>query len=330
MRHYSKGVVPPGKVWSAMSALFTDSTSPVAESVSEDPVREVDTRNFMAEVIEASRQNLVIVDFWAPWCGPCKQLTPILEKIVRSYKGCGVRLAKVNIDASPQIAQQMRIQSVPAVFAFFNGQPVDGFMGALPEAQVKSWIERLINATGVCVPNGHGIEAALKQAAEILDTGNAEAAQALYADILKEDPDNALAFAGSLRCLIALGDHDMARQILSQASPQIQRHKALDSVRAMLELSEQTQSMPAETEALKARLDKNPDDHQARFDLALALYALGEREACVEALLEIVQRDRNWNEEAARKQLVKLFEAFGPMDPLTVETRKRLSSILFS
>ncbi|MDD5585940.1 MAG: thioredoxin [Alphaproteobacteria bacterium] len=285
----------------------------------------------MADVIDASRQKLVIVDFWAPWCGPCKQLGPILEKVVRANAE-SVSLAKIDIDRNPEIAQQMRVQSIPAVFAFFQGQPVDGFMGALPEPQIKAWVEKLLKAIGSALPQNAAaeIESALKQAAEFLANGDAATAQAVYADILADHQDNAAAYAGVLRCFLAQGEVERARKMLNDAPPEMAKDKAFDSVRTALELADQAQKASGSTAELQATVQKNPDDHQARFDLALAHYAAGQKEEAVDALLEIVRRDRKWNDEAARKQLVKLLETFGPTDPLTIAARKRLSSILFS
>ncbi len=297
----------------------------------EDPVKDVGLKGFVKDVIEESRHRLVIVDFWAPWCGPCKQLVPMLEKAVRFHKGA-VLLAKVNIDEAPEIAQQLRVQSVPTVFAFSQGQPIDGFAGALPESQVQAWIDRLVKATGAHPPgkeNGYGLESALKQAADFLTAGQTDMAQAVYADILKQEPKNAAAFAGSLQCLLALGDWKMAEEILAHAPDDLAKDKALDGLRAALELAKQA-AQAGDDGIFRERLANNPDDHEARFGLAMAAYAAGRKDEAVESLLEIVQRDRTWNEEAARKQLVKFFEAFGPSDPLTLSARKRLSSILFS
>ncbi len=302
-----------------------------APQPAEDPVKDVGLKTFVKDVVEESRHRLVIVDFWAPWCGPCKQLVPVLEKAVRFHKGAVV-LAKVNIDTNPEIAQQMHVQSVPTVFAFSQGQPIDGFAGALPESQVRAWVDRLVKATGSHLPgqeNGYGFASALKQAADFLAARQVDMAQAIYADILKEDPKNAEAFAGSLQCLLALGDHKLAAEIFSQAPPELAKDKKLDSLRAALELARQAESV-GDTQGLEKKLEEQPSDHQTRFDLAMAFYAVGRREEAVDHLLDIVRRDRAWNEEAARKQLVKLFEAFGPTDPLTIAARKRLSSILFS
>lgn len=306
--------------------------APVPPAPADDLVRDVDLKNFVAEVIEASRTQLVVVDFWATWCGPCKQLTPLLEKIVRGYKGA-LRLAKIDIDRNPEIAQQMGIQSVPAVFAFFQGRPVDGFMGALPEAQVKAWIERLIKALGDALPMPEDVydaASALKQAEEFIAANNLAMAQAVYEDVLDAEPGNAEAYAGILRCLLLEQKLDEAKAKLAAAPADIARHKALDAARAAIELAEQSSGAAGALGELEAKLAKNPADHQTRYDLAAACYAAGRKEEAVDHLLEIVRQDRKWNDEAARKQLVKYFEALGAMDPLTVAARKRLSSILFA
>lgn len=305
--------------------------SPVPEPVNPaDPVKDVGLATFMADVIEASRQRLAVVDFWATWCGPCKQLGPVLEKVVRSYNGA-VLLAKIDIDRNPEIAQQMGVQSIPAVFAFFQGRPVDGFMGAIPEAQIKSWLDRLVKATGSAANTGEGneIESALKQAADYISAGDHDTAQAIYIDILDRDPANAPAYAGMMRSLIAQGNVTKAKQMLEQAPPAIAKDKALDAARAALELAEQSSQGGSVTD-LEIKVKQNPADHQARFDLAMAHFARGEREPAVDHLLEIVRKNRAWNEDAARKQLIKFFEVFGPTDSLTISARKRLSSIMFA
>ncbi len=292
-----------------------------------DPVKDVDLSTFMADVMDASKDRLVIVDFWAPWCGPCKQMGPSLEKLVRSYKGA-VLLAKIDIDKNQQIAQQMQVQSIPAVFAFFRGQPVDGFMGAQPESQLKSWLDRLVKAVGgTAVPDDLGN--ALKQADAFFSEKNFPAARSIYEEVLQVEPANPAANAGVLRCLLANGQIENVRQVMAQIPAEITQDKAFDPIRAALELAEQTANSTGTTE-LQAKVDQNPGDHQARFDLAMAAYAANDREEAVTQLLEIVRRERSWNDEAARKQLVKLFEAFGPTDPITIDARKRLSSILFS
>ena len=311
-----------------MSFLSALKGTPDAPAPAEAAAPEVDLASFMTEVVEASRERLVVVDFWTSRSPQSTQFSPVLEKAVRAYKGA-VKLARCEIEKNIEIVQQMRIQSAPAVFAFFRGQPVDGFMGALPEAQIKAWIDRLMKAVGAEAPVGEGLDIAFTQAAEYLAKGETAMAQSIYADILEMEPNNATAYAGLLRCFMALGDIEQAKQMLEKAPDEIAKDKALEPVRAAIELAEQAgkSGSPAE---LEAKLAQNPADHQTRFDLALAHYAAGQKEQAVEQLLELVRRDRNWNEGSARKQLVKLFEAFGGADPLTVSARKRLSSILFS
>jgi putative thioredoxin len=292
-----------------------------------DLIKDSSDRTFMADVVEASRDVPVIVDFWAPWCGPCKQLGPMLEKSVQAARG-KVRLVKINIDENPQIAGQLRVQSIPAVFAFFQGRPIDGFMGALPESQVKQWIDRLIKAAGEGGDDG-GLEEALTAAREALEAGDTETAGAIYSQILQADQTIAAAYAGLARVLMATDRLDDAAQFLDQVPAELAKDQDIVAARTALDLARQTSDIGPVNE-LNERLARDPDDHQARLDLAMALYASGKREEAVEALLEIVRRDREWNEQAARKQLVKFFEAFGPTDKLTILARRKLSSILFS
>lgn len=296
-----------------------------------DLIKDTNATHFMRDVIEASMAVPVIVDFWAQWCQPCKQLTPALEKIVQAMQGA-VRLVKVDIDANPDIAGQFRIQSVPAVFAFFQGRPLDAFMGGMPESQLKRWIEGLLKAAGGKggAPNPMAeIEAAIQQAEAHLTAGDWREAQEIFSEILGVMPEHAAAYAGLVRSILVGGHREQARAMFDAAPPEIAKDKAMDQARSALELADQaTQAGPVEE--LTAKVTAQPDDHQARYDLALAFLAAGRRAESVEALLEIVRRQRGWNEEAARKQLVKLFETFGHGDPLTVEARKRLSSMLFS
>ena len=288
-------------------------------------VKDVTTATFMAEVVDGSFEAPVIVDFWAPWCGPCKQLGPILEKAVRAAKGA-VRLVKVNIDENPEIAQQMRIQSIPAVYAFHEGRPVDGFVGALPESQVKQFVERLGGGRGGASP----IAEAMTMAKEALASGDAGSAAALFGQILQHDPGSVEAAAGLARALIAQGDLAKAGAALDRVSKENAGHADVVAARAALELAESAQKSIAGAGKLRARLAQNPDDHEARLELATALFGSGEREAAIDELLALFKRDREWNEQAARKQLVKFFEAMGPADPLTQNARRRLSALMFS
>ncbi|WP_114858381.1 thioredoxin family protein [Azospirillum brasilense] len=295
-----------------------------------DLIKDSSDRAFMADVIEASQSVPVIVDFWAPWCGPCKQLGPILEKTVLAAKG-KVRLVKIDTDKDPMIASQLRVQSIPAVYAFFQGRPVDGFMGALPESQIKAFVEKLVKLAGAAGgAEGDILEEAMAQAKEALEAGDTQTASEIYGEILQADPENlnAAAYAGLVRCLIVNDDLARAKQMLDKVPDQIAKDKEIAAVRSALEVAEQAANAGPIPELME-KVARNEDDHEARFDLALALFAAGKREAAVDELLELVRRDRAWNDEAARKQLVKFFEAFGPTDPLTVQSRRRLSSILF-
>ena len=288
-----------------------------------DLVKDTTTQAFMKDVIEESKRQPVLVDFWAPWCGPCKQLTPVLEKAVRAAKG-KVRLVKMNIDEHPAIPGQLGIQSIPAVIAFSNGQPVDGFMGALPESQITEFLERLTK--GKIAPDDQDL---LKAADTALGDGDAATAAQLYGQLLQEDGKNVHALAGLARCYVETGALEQAKQTLAMVPEAKQNEAPVAAARAALEVAEQAKSLGPLAE-LEAKVSANPLDHQARFDLALALNAKGKREEAANHLLDIVRRDRKWNDDGARKQLVQFFEAWGFTDPAAVEGRKRLSSILFS
>ena len=286
-------------------------------------VKDTTTQGFMKDVIEESKRQPVLVDFWAPWCGPCKQLTPVLEKAVKAAKG-KVKLVKMNIDEHPAIPGQMGIQSIPAVIAFSNGQPVDGFMGALPEGQVIAFLERITK--GAVRAEDKDL---LKAADALLAQGNATGAAEMYAQLLAEDTSNIDALAGLARAYVQTGALEQAKQTLALVPEAKRNEAAVAAARAALEVAEQAKSLGPVT-ALEQKMMADPQNHQARFDLAVALNAKGKREDAVKHLIEIVKRDRKWNDDGARKQLVQFFEAWGPTDPATVEGRKRLSSILFS
>jgi putative thioredoxin len=286
-------------------------------------VKDTTTQSFVKDVIEESKRQPVLVDFWAPWCGPCKQLTPVLEKAVKAAKG-KVKLVKMNIDDHPAIPGQMGIQSIPAVIAFVNGQPADGFMGALPESQVVAFLERLTKDR-----IGGEAQDLLKAADAALAEGDTAGAADLYAQLLAEDSANVQALGGLARCYVETGALDEARQTLAMV-PEAKRNDAsVATARAALELAEQVKTVGPIAD-LEQKVAQDPLDHQARLDLALALSGEGRRIEALEHLLAIVKRDRKWNEDGARKQLVQLFDAWGPTDEATVEGRKRLSSILFA
>ena len=291
-----------------------------------DAIKDGSTETFMADVIDASMETPVVVDFWAPWCGPCKQLGPILEKVVQGANG-GVKLVKIDIDQNPEIAQQLRIQSIPAVFAFSGGRPVDAFQGALPESQVKAFVDKLAKAAGTTVSSP--LDDALAQAAERLDAKDYGAAASVYAQVVQHAPDNAAGIAGLTRALLGQGEVARAREVFDTLPEDARGDAEAEAAASALALAEKTAETGDRSELL-ARLEADPNDHAARFDLALALHAEGRNEEAIDALVEIVRRAREWNEQAARKQLLELFEALGPTDPVTVAGRRKLSAILFS
>ena len=285
--------------------------------------KDTTTQTFVKDVIEESRRQAVLVDFWAEWCGPCKQLTPVLEKAVRAAKG-KVKLVKMDIDKHPSIPGQLGIQSIPAVFAFVNGQPVDGFLGALPESQITAFIERVTKDR-----IGGEEKDLLKAADEALAKGDAAGAADLYAQVLAQDSGNVAALAGLARSYVRTGALDQATQTLALVPEAKRNDSAVAAARAALEIAEQAKSVGPLSE-LEQKVAANPLDPQTRFDLAVALNSKGRRAEAVDNLIEIVKRNRKWNDDGARKQLVQFFDAWGPTDEATVNGRKRLSSVLFS
>lgn len=311
-----------------LTGFSTDSaTSAPAAAAAGDLIKDADITTFMQDVVQASMQGPVLVDFWAPWCGPCKQLTPALEKLVKGAGG-KLRLVKVNVDdpKNQPLAQQLRIQSIPAVYAFSGGQPVDGFVGALPESQLKKFVESLPGAGPVQDAAADAIEAG--RAA--LGTQSFEDAAAAFSEALGAEPENPAALGGLARALIGMGEVEAAREILDGVPAAIAEHAEIAAARSALQLLEDGAKAAGNLKPLEDAVAANPNDHQARYDYALALVGDNRQAEALDQLLDIVKRDRKWNEEAARKQLVTMFEALGPMDPLVVEARRKLSSILFA
>jgi putative thioredoxin len=286
-------------------------------------IKDTSTQTFVKDVIEESKRQPVLVDFWAEWCGPCKQLTPILEKVVRAAKG-KVKLVKMDIDKHPTVPGQLGIQSIPAVFAFSNGQPVDGFLGALPESQVLAFVERVTKSR-----IGGDEKDTLQAADAALSSGDPGTAAELYAKVLAQDAANVVALAGLARAYVKTGALEQAKQTLAMVPETKRTDPAVTAAHAAIDLAEQAKAVGPIGD-LEAKVAANPLDHQARFDLAVALNSKGRRQQALDHLIEIVRRDRKWNDDGARKQLVQFFEAWGPTDPATVEGRKRLSSILFA
>jgi len=293
-----------------------------------DLVKDTTTANFMKDVIEESRTSLVLVDFWANWCGPCKQLAPLLEKVVKSYGG-KVRLVKLDTDAHPSIAAQLRVQSLPTVYAFRDGRPLDGFVGVQPESMLRQFVDRLLGDDAGLADAGPSLDDILAAAAEALVAGDLQSAAEAYSAVLQEDQTNVEALAGVARCYLASGDVERAQQMLSLVPPDKESTASVKAVKAAIDLLAKAAGA-SETAELEAKIERDPADHQARYDLAVALAASGNKSEALEHLLTIVRRDRKWNEEAARKQLVQLFEVWGPNDEFTVDGRKQLSSILFA
>ena len=303
-----------------LSGLIGKSAPPAANG---EVIKDSDTQHFVQDVIEASQKQPVIVDFWAPWCGPCKQLGPLLERAVKAAGG-KVRLVKINIDENPELAQQLRIQSIPMVYAFSQGQPVDGFAGALPESQLKAFVERLTGPVGPAPE-----ELAIEQAQQLAAAGQLERAAKLYERILVSEPGNPEALAGLARTQLGLGRLAAARQALERVPREHAGHLEVEGARAALSLAEEAGTLP-DLSALNARLLADDNDHEARLDLATALFLRGEIEPAMDHLLRVIRKDREWQDQAARKQLIKFFEALGPKHPATIEGRRKLSAVLFS
>ncbi len=289
-------------------------------------IKDSKTADFVVDVIETSMKTPVLVDFWAPWCGPCKQLTPVLEKVIMAQRG-KVRLVKINIDENQDLAQQLRIQSVPTVYAFAGGRPFDGFQGALPESQIREFIEKLVQAAGMDLSDD--IDALQEQAQQALEAKDAHTAMALFSQVLEADEANAVAIAGMARAMLLAGMAEDAQVFLENLPADIAAKAEVKAVKTALALAAETAESGSVAE-LEGRIAKDENDHQARYDLAMALYAADQPEAAFHHLLEIVRRDREWNEDGARQQLLKLFEAVGHTHPAVSQGRRKLSSLLFA
>ena len=299
------------------------------QAVPADLIKDSDQTKFAKDVIEASRTVPVIVDFWAPWCGPCKTLQPMIEKVVKAAKGA-VKLVKIDIDKNQMLAQQLRIQSIPAVYAFFGGRPVDGFMGAVPESQVKAFVDKLIEASGGAAGGaGNEIAELLEHAKAAIAQNDADTAAQIYSEILGVEPQNVAALAGLARYHMQTGDFEQATALLGQIPAKDQGHADVVAVKAAIDLAEKAKSA-GPVDDLKAKAAADPKDFQTRLDLAMAYWAGDQRQEAIDELLAMIKADRAWNEAAARQQLLKFFEALGFSDPLAVDGRKRLSTILFS
>jgi putative thioredoxin len=314
-----------GSFGNQMSATASFGTTP-QPAVEGGHIKDTTTANFTKDVLEESRNQPVLVDFWAPWCGPCKQLTPVLEKVVNEGQG-RVKLVKMNIDDHPSIAGQLGIQSIPAVIAFVNGRPADGFMGAVPESQVRQFIDRLAGPAGA--DQAAEIEGVLTEAGELLAAGSINEAGQLYGAVMQADPENTKALAGVAECLIAAGQHGEARQMLSELPEELAKDTGIQAVLKKLDQIEEARKL-GDPIALERELALNPDHHEARLKLAKILNVEGKRDEAAEHLLTIMRKDRAFDDDGARRQLLQFFEVWGFNDPATVSARRKLSSILFS
>jgi putative thioredoxin len=304
------GAAPAGNAAAAQGANIGDTT----------------TAGFAKDVLEESRSRPVLVDFWAPWCGPCKQLTPVLEKVVEEAQG-RVKLIKMNIDDHPSVAGQLGIQSIPAVIAFVDGRPVDGFMGAVPESQVRQFIDKLAGPAGA--DQAAEIEAVLGDAEGLLAAQDVQGAAQLYGAVLQADPDNAKAAGGMMQCLLALGEMARASQMLASIPEEMRADPAIQAVAKKLAQIEEARKL-GDPVALERELSADPDNHDARMKLAKILNVQGDREQAAEHLLTIMRKDRTFDDDGARRELLQFFDVWGPKDPATIAARRRLSSILFS
>jgi putative thioredoxin len=315
-----------GSYFGQSNASVNFGSAPAAVPATEGHVSDTSTAGFAKDVLEASQHQPILVDFWAPWCGPCKQLTPVLEKVVNDAQG-RVKLVKMNIDDHPTIPGQLGIQSIPAVIAFVDGRPVDGFMGAVPESQVREFIEKVAGPEGQ--DQAAEIEAVLADADQLLVDEDVQGAAQLYGAVLQADPDNAKAAAGMMQCLLAMGETERAGQMLSSIPEEMAADPAIQSVATRLAQIEEARKL-GDPVALSLQLEANPDDHEARVKLAKILNVQGDREQAAEHLLTVMRKDRTFDDDGARRELLQFFDVWGPKDPATIAARRKLSSILFS